>query len=346
MKIVFLWACAGGPHSWGDYSLETGIGGSEAMMILYAREFAKRGHEVECYCPNDMPGIYQNVSWYNWERQKISADVVVSLRTPKPLMNCDARIKALLANDQKCDELPPAVNDGACNLVITISRHQQERYQALYPDLPVSWLCSSAGVEFSAYKHTPKQRGLCLYMSTPERGLEYLITLWPIIHRECPWSLLKITSGFQLYGWSEEDAKKHSRHIYDRITKLDGVEYVGPIPRPQLQALQSQAQIMLYPSTYDEMCCIAALEASAAEMAILTTNRAALKERVVPGLTGYLVDGHPEEIAYQQDFVAYAVSMLQDEDKTAAMGRAGRITAAEHDYSVLAAQWEDGWKKF
>lgn len=343
MRIAFLWT-VGGPQSWNDDNLGTGIGGSEAMMILYARALAGRGHEVTCYCPNNTPVVRQNVSWLNWERQPIDADVVVSLRTPAPLALCNAPIRALLANDQKCDALPLAVSEGICNQIITISKHQTERYQALYPAISASlFLQSSAGVEYGAYHRTTKQRGLCLYMSTPERGLEHLLTLWPIIHRECPESLLKITSGFQLYGVSDVDAHRMSGGIYDRLSKLDGAEYLGPLPRRELVELQQQAQVLLYPSSYDEMCCIAALEAASAEMAILTTRRAALTERVIHGLTGFLVDGHPSETEYQQDFVAYAVSLLSSPALVTRMGRAGRISVAEHDYAVLAQQWEAAW---
>jgi len=336
MKIAFIWSQ--GPQTWNDASLESGLGGSKAMMIFYAREFARRGHDVSCYCPNDQPGVYSGVAWLDWERQPIDAEVVVSLRTPLPLQRYpNARIRALFANDQKCDALPLAVKNGDCNLIITISKHQTERYQALYPDISAElWFCSSAGVEFSAYKHTIKQRGLCLYMSTPERGLEYLIPLFKIIHQRCHGSLLKITSGFELYGWSDEDAKKYSRGLYENLG--DGIEYVGPIPRSELQALQSSAQLLLYPSTYDEMCCISALEAAAAEMAIVTTDRGALSERVVPGLTGHLIKGHPSEPAYQKEFVDKACAILSGQFS---MGRAGRMLVARHDYAVLAKEWED-----
>lgn len=341
MRIVFIWGQ--GPN-WNDTTLESGLGGSKAMMVFYARALARRGHKVTCLCPNDKEGVYHNVTWLNWERQPIDADVVVSLRTPAPLALCNAPIRALLANDQKCDALPLAVSEGICNQIITISKHQTERYQALYPAISASlFLQSSAGVEYGAYHRTTKQRGLCLYMSTPERGLEHLLTLWPIIHHECPESLLKITSGFELYGWSPADARKYSRGIYEQMNKLDGVEYVGPIPRKELLQLQAEAQILLYPSTYDEMCCIAALEAASAEMAILTTNRAALSERVIPGLTGFLVDGDPSEECYRQDFIAHAVSLLSPDSRAAVMGRAGRISVAQHDYAVLAQQWEERW---
>lgn len=342
MRIVFIWGQ--GPN-WNDTTLESGLGGSKAMMVFYARALARRGHKVTCLCPNDKEGVYHNVTWLNWDGQRLDADVVVSLRTPLPLQRYPhARVRALWANDQKCDALPLAVSEGICNQIITISKHQTERYQALYPAISASlFLQSSAGVEYGAYHRTTKQRGLCLYMSTPERGLEHLLTLWPIIHRECPESLLKITSGFQLYGVSDVDAHRMSGGIYDRLSKLDGAEYLGPLPRRELVELQQQAQVLLYPSSYDEMCCIAALEAASAEMAILTTRRAALTERVIHGLTGFLVDGHPSETEYQQDFVAYAVSLLSSPALVTRMGRAGRISVAEHDYAILAKQWEAAW---
>lgn len=341
MRIAFIWG-SGGPKSWNDANLESGIGGSEAMMILYARALAKRGHQVTCLCPNDTPGWYHGVYWDNLYHRDKDFDAVISLRSPEPLYAySNVLVRALFANDQRCDRLPLAVRDNACNMVITISQHQTERYQALYPDIPAShWFMSSAGVEAAAYRPLPKHHGLCLYTSTPERGLEHLITLWPIIHQECPWATLKITSGFQLYGASDEMAARLSGGVYEKLTAIPGVEYLGPIPRSQLQQLQMSAELLLYPTTYDEMCCISALEASAAEMAIVTTNRGALSERVGRGINGYLIDGHPSESLYQAQFVQAAIRILKDQNLQRFLGIQGKGRAAKHDYAILAEQWE------
>jgi glycosyltransferase involved in cell wall biosynthesis len=342
LRIGFVWT-KGGPESWDDRDLEVGIGGSEAMMILYAREFARLGHEVTCFIPREDRKVFviNEVSWRpNWYHYG-DLDVMVAVRSPAPLRYVKSPVRAVLANDQSCSDIPKMVDWDFCNLVITISPHQRDRYQAQHPIDPSLYMVSSAGVEWEAYQKQTysKIEGLCLYASTPERGLVHFKTIWPRILERVPEALLWITGGFELYGWSEADCKKHSAHLYRAVENLHHVNYLGPLKRSHLQRIQQQAQLLLYPSTYDEMCCITALEMAAAGCPIVTTDRAALSERVIDGKTGYLIKGTPGTPEYDYEFVRQAVKLLTLSKLRAKMGVEARRFVEPHSYRNLCQQW-------
>lgn len=352
MKIAFVWSM-GGPVSWNDENLEIGIGGSEAMIILRARALAKLGHEVVCFAPgNNPPRELCGVLWKSlpgWPYPTSSSypfgdegfDVLISLRRAGWGDSKRPAVRALWANDQACYDLVEATNCGECNLIITISEHQKWRYQRLYPEIPEEmYLPSSAGVEFDAYAPEPdKDPLMCVFSSTPERGLRHLIRLWRKIHKLVPEAKLRVTGGFELYGASPERAIYLSEGLYGTASYLPNARYMGPMPRSELIALQQRASLLTYPSIYDEMCCITALEMHVAGCAIVTTDRAALSERVRDEVDGYLIPGTPGTPAYDDFFVERTVKLLRNPKLCQEFGQAGREIARRHDHLVLAEQW-------
>lgn len=344
MRIAFVFT-TGGPRTWNDASLDKGLGGSETLMVLYARAFASMGHEVTCFAPIPHQGNHtrewcHGVSWSHCATAAYQAgyDVVVSLRSPLPLTGCRAPVRALLAVDQTCDFLPLARADKLFNLVITISQHQTDRYTALYHLSPELVLTSSAGVDWDAFS-IPAAKSGCIYASTPERGLSHFAHLWPRIVERVPDARLTVTSGFELYGFTPDACERYGKPHYDTLKGLKGVTYSGPLTREAYQKAMMGAAVMAYPSVYDEMCCIAALEAAASGTVIVTTDRGALSERVVDGETGYLIAGEPGTPAYDDAFVAKVTDLLTDPEKRRTMGKKARALAAPHDYEVLASEW-------
>ena len=320
---------------WDDTSLETGVGGSGAMVIQYARELAKENH-VTVFCNVKNPGMYHGVTWLHSDGIGGVFDVALALRTPEPLKQVTAKVRGYVANDQTCDPLPLAVKEGTVNLIITISKHQTQNYQRFYPEIPKSmYLPSSAGVDWYAYTGgVPKDYFLCNYTSTPERGLDNLIRLWPQIHERQPRASLVATGGFQLYGMTEEQATEHSRGLYEQLAALPNATYAGPLPRKELIELQMRSALWLYPTAYEEQCCISALEAMSAKQVLITSPLAALKERV--GTNGFLIE---PGFWYDEHFVNRAVETLGNQPMIDRMGAEGSRLAAYHNYDVLAYAW-------
>lgn len=351
MKIAIVWSL-GGPTFWSDENLETGIGGSEAMMILRARALAKLGHDVTCFAPgNEKSRVVHGVTWRSlpfWPTHGATYDfgadgfdVLVSLRRAGWGHFTSPPVRALWGNDQSVYDLENSIANASCNLVITISEYQKELFQSKYPIVPEDmYLVSSGGIEFADY--TPddnKNMRMCMYSATPERGLRQLIKVWPAILEQVPDVQLKVTGGFELYGATPRRAIQLSEGLYGTISYMKGCAYTGVLSRSELIRVQQNAALMIYPSIYDEMCCIAALEMSAAGCTIVTTDRAALSERVRDGVDGYLIPGAPGTPAYDEFFVERVIELLREPEKCRRMGLAGREAVREYDHKLLAEQW-------
>ena len=348
MRIAFVWSMSG-PDSWNDLSLKGGVGGSRAMMIMGARTFSRAGHKVTCYAPgNESKPQIHRVTWKSlpeWpypvdKGYEFDTDVLVSIRRAG-WGGSIPPVRALWANDQGCFDIEEAVENGECNLVITISEFQKWLFQKKFPTIPENlYMVSSAGVEYNDYSFpVEKDPYLCMYSSTPERGLRQLIRLWTPIQEAVPQAKLVITSGFELYGWDKERSKKYSEGLYGIASYLPNTTVLGPIPRPELVEWQKKASLLIYPTIYDEMCCITALEMHAAGCAIVTTDRGALSERVRDGVDGFLVLGNPGTSAYDDLFIERTIELLRDNEKCVSFGLAGREQAERFSYQNLAEQW-------
>jgi glycosyltransferase involved in cell wall biosynthesis len=329
--------------------LEAGLGGSETMIVFFARQLGRMGHDVTVCADVPVPaqGERDDVRWQRLAA--FGADVTIALRDPRQLsLATRSPIRAFLANDQSCCYLPEEVAKGNCNLVITISQFQTDNYQRMYPTIPTEmFLTSNAGVEWEAYQVPEhKEPRSCLYASTPERGLVHLERLWPRILERVPDARLRVASGFELYGFPPKDCAREAGGLYDRLSKLPRVIVTGMLPRSELQRLQRQAQLLLYPSTYEEQCSITCLEACAAGMVIVTTPLAALSERVIQGETGYLIHGMPEEPDYDDWFVARAVEILTDSALSQRMGNKARDSVRQYSYDRLCEQWMQRFLQF
>ena len=80
-----------------------------------------------------------------------------------------------------------------------------------------------------------------------------------------------------------------------------------------LAKIQAESEIMLYPTDFNEMFCISALECLATSTPIITSKRAALIERVEDGRNGFLIEGKPGTDNFNTEFVNKAVSFLKSE---------------------------------
>lgn len=126
----------------------------------------------------------------------------------------------------------------------------------------------------------PRRRFHCVHASVPERGLDPLLTLWPRLREQIPEATLTVMGGYRLWGYSPDQARSLAHHQVPALTRLpDGVTHLGEVDRTTYLRTLASSELMLYPTDYDEMCCIAALEASACGTVPVLSDRAALRER-------------------------------------------------------------------
>ncbi|WP_460194013.1 O-linked N-acetylglucosamine transferase family protein [Thermosynechococcus sp. FA-CM-4201] len=127
----------------------------------------------------------------------------------------------------------------------------------------------------SILKHKLPQIRLA-YTSTPFRGLDQLVQVYPEIYRNYPELHLDIYSSLQVYQFAPENDPYQP--LYEQCQQLEGSTYHGSVPQAQLSQALKQVAILSYPNTFPETSCIAALEAMASGCLIVTSALGALPE--------------------------------------------------------------------
>lgn len=145
------------------------------------------------------------------------------------------------------------------------------------------------------------------YTSTPFRGLESLLFMFPEIKRRVPKVILKVFSSMDVYQKKDEE-KKQYQYLYDLCKKTDGVEYIGSISQTRLAQELKSTMLLTYPTAWAETSCIATMEALAAGCKVVTTDLAALPE-TSEGFA-YLVPANNCHKDNREMFINYTVKTL------------------------------------
>ncbi|WP_333383424.1 glycosyltransferase [Microcoleus sp. POL10_C6] len=116
------------------------------------------------------------------------------------------------------------------------------------------------------------------YTSTPFRGLDILLKVFPAIRQAFPGTTLKVFSSMKVHQIDDNDNQLFCGQLYRQCQGTEGVEYVGSIPQPELLRQLRSVAVLAYPNTYLETSSIAVMEAMASGCRIVTSELAALPE--------------------------------------------------------------------
>jgi glycosyltransferase involved in cell wall biosynthesis len=147
-------------------------------------------------------------------------------------------------------------------------------------------LVTSNGIPTSTitgWKGNPKR---LIYMSSPDRGLIYLLDYWPEIRRRVPDAELHIFYGFGVFDaiYSNNPAKMVWKKQIVNMMNQKGITYHDRVGQQQLEQEINLSGIWAYPTHFEEISCISAMKAQAAGAVPVVTNYAALIETVKNGL--------------------------------------------------------------
>lgn len=135
---------------------------------------------------------------------------------------------------------------------------------------------------------------LLLYQSRPERGLEHLVRPGGIMDR------LRDTNAHLLvctYNNHPPQMAGYYNYLAECAQALPNVTMIGSLSKPQLAALQKSCDLLVYPTEFEEVSCITAMEAMHAGLPMLASDVGALKETCADaGVELYsLKDGRADE---------------------------------------------------
>jgi glycosyltransferase involved in cell wall biosynthesis len=187
-----------------------------------------------------------------------------------------------------------------------------------------------------AVKHWPP---VLAYTSTPYRGLDRLLEMFPQIRAALPGVELRVFSSMQVYQMPAGEEASHFAKLYDRSRTTDGIEYAGSVSQVELAARLRDVSLLAYPNTYAETSSIAVMEGMAAGCRVITSDLAALSETTAGFATLIPTQGPGDWNLYNQRFLAAVAQALEEQAQPASRGRLEEQLRHQVDFVQQKYTW-------
>lgn len=182
-----------------------------------------------------------------------------------------------------------------------------------------------------------------IYTSSPDRGLEHLLKMWPDVKKAVPDAELHVCYGFQLFDLRYKDNPSSMKWKDDLLEKMKnyGVIHHERLPQPELAELLETCGIWAFPTHFGEINCISALKAQYYGCEPVVVNYAALKETVQ---FGRKIEGDIYDDETKQEFKKQLIDALKNpmsEEKRREMSK----WAENYKWENVAKDWTEVFKK-
>jgi len=335
------------------------LGGSETALVRVTRGLAATGWSVVVAAhPLDRAGSYDGVAYLNvdeetWRRADPHV-VVVFRQLPHALRRLPGSTRVLWAHDHIgiYPEMPSGIRRAAlaaawrlayplfarrAPMIVTVSEWLRSCFvqYARWPQSAVRAIGNAIEPAFFSQPNHDRPRNGNLrvaYTSVPERGLFLLVEqIMPLIWESMPEVELHAFSYQPLDKYRSLATGSHRRVIFR-----------GGLRQPELARDLTQFDLWLYPTDFPETSCIAAMEAQAAGVPVVSSRRFALRETVEDGRTGILIDGPVGSPAYVERFAGAAIDLLKDRNRRMKMGREARDRMlTQFTWDKVIRKWDE-----
>lgn len=337
------------------------LGGSETAVTYLAEALARAGHEVTVFTEkvvrpeynNSVICRYKGVTWRDSQEyhQELSFDAVFYWRCPgllatMPEWASAKHQKVLWLHD--CAHKTGALGYDKADTVLALSvsharaLEELDGYAGLY-QLVANGLDPAA---FPPLGDVSRDSHRAVYASSPDRGLERLLEMWPAIRAQVPDAKLDI-----YYDWkhAKEKLPELVSRLEAHLTALldQGVTYYGGVPQAELHKALRGAGVWPYPTSGPaETFCILATSAMASGCWPVVPNAGALAETlgeyagtdVVPGLDDSNIDTEEGRAL----FVAATVQAMGEGDS----GSDQALRQEMRAYALRTYNWDEVAKGF
>ena len=338
-----------------------GIGGSETSHIEMARRLALRGHEVVSYAPTPFVGPVTGPGGVTWKRfdqldWAETCDVWVIYRAPRLADLLPAGATSwLICQDVDYMREGAELNEERAQKftrIVALCETQGEYLRYRHKEAADRVVVSSNGVKAERIREllaNPPERNprRLMYASSPDRGMEYLLQIFPKAKEHVPDLELHIYYGFDNIDKVIEHYGKGS-HVDVKTARLralleqPGVHYHGRMGQMELLAEWFKAGIWCHPSNFTETSCITCMDAQACGAVPITAPVWAIAENVKHGV---FIQGNATHELVQARFGLELMRMavqpdLQEEIRAEMMPWA----LDAYDWEVWVGQWQ-GWAR-
>lgn len=335
------------------YDDPRGLTGSEYGIIRTAEECARLGHEVT---------LYTNSSDTRWGQLKIApldqaknftGDAAIVWNEPDLLREIPARVRVceqMVNSFEYCkvgfyDFVDLWISPSKQHRDMILSKKHDVAWTSggdpaeLYTPEPDKWCAVDLGCDPDRLGNEPKVPGRVVYCSSPDRGLHWLLQVWPAVKRAVPDATLEIF--YRLKPWIDgfnstayfppiEPLRARALFVQEALRRMTnhGITLRDSVSRNEIHKQLSRAQILAYPcdtTRWSEGFSCTILEACAARACPVISDCDALGE-LYAGVLPMVRRGQWDEF---RDLV---IEHLRDEKKRALVNERARAFAEERTW--------------
>jgi glycosyltransferase involved in cell wall biosynthesis len=136
-----------------------------------------------------------------------------------------------------------------------------------------------------------------------------------------------------------------TQNIHKVSNDSESVVFMNNVPKLRLAQLQAESELFLYPTDFNEMFCISALECLSVGTPIIATRKGALKERVQNGKNGFLIKGKCNTEQYEREFITTTIAYLKNKTIKQHFILAAKKNAEHMRFDQLAQEWVEEFKR-
>lgn len=320
---VTFW-CPTFAEPWGPWRLmRDGMGGSEESVVYLARELAERGLNVQVFAPLDA-GVHRGLHIESSVRyQPLDAlpltkaldGMVIACRAPEACRVPAFPLEQLYVWHQDATYRTgwtKAIAGAVQNL--WVSEWQKRELLKPFPGFEAPGAVIGDGIPDSCRQwpiagDAPRDPLACVYASSPLRGGEHLLDLWPEIAEQVPGATLHFYYGWQTAPLHLPAVKTFRDRVMSMIGRVPSVIWHDRVPQLQLEQEMRTKGVLLYPCTFPEGYMIAGVRAAAAGLLPVYRRVAALPEIQYP--SRFAVEEVALDKGGRADFIRAAVEALR-----------------------------------
>lgn len=297
-------------ESWDPHTAAVrGIGGSETAVIELGKRLAALGCRVRVYCRVETAGLYDGVEYRSMGESAAAAgcDVLIAWRNATLLETTPAKVKWLWLHDTEAIG-PSSWNLSLADRILVLSQWHAEHVAKLYPEHAKKITVTRNGIDLARFgQAVEREEHRAIWSSSPDRGLDEMLDMWPDIRAQVPDAELHVFYGFE---GLDKDSKAH---YLARLEATEGVVVRGRVDQKTLASEMLAAGAWLYPSwayghAFCETSCITAMEAQAAGLHIVASEHGALRETAHCAV---IVPGEATSPEYREAFIEASVQALR-----------------------------------
>ncbi len=162
--------------------------------------------------------------------------------------------------------------------------------------------------------------------------------MWPAIKEKYPDATLDICYGWGLFEtrFANNPERMKWKEMVDEAMTQEGITHHGRIGHAEVDEITSKCGIWAYPTDFDEINCITALNCQKLGCVPCVINKAALSETVGAGVK---VDGDIYDPDTRDEYLKQLLDLMGDEPRWREEIDKGIKFASSYSWKAIAEEW-------